>query len=62
MGTYKFKELIVWQRAIKFVIFIYELTAEFPKEEVNELSTMLTGLSANRKQGDIIAREFTVVR
>ncbi len=29
-----YKELIVWQKAIKLVVAIYALTEKFPKEEV----------------------------
>lgn len=33
MYVQKFRKLTVWQRSIKFVTFIYELTSKFPKEE-----------------------------
>src|SRR3989344_6135202 len=33
MNTHKFRKLNVWQRSIKFVSFIYIITAKFPKEE-----------------------------
>lgn len=29
-----YKELIVWQKAIKLVITVYELTEKYPKEEI----------------------------
>lgn len=32
--TKNFKELIVWQRAHEFVLNIYDLTSNFPKEEI----------------------------
>ena len=33
MNTYKFKKLEVWQKAIKFVSEIYNLTSKFPISE-----------------------------
>lgn len=33
MFIQKFRKLTVWQRSIKFVTFIYQLTSKFPKEE-----------------------------
>lgn len=41
MNTYKFKKLEVWQKAIKFVSEIYNLTANFPLEERFGLSDQL---------------------
>jgi four helix bundle protein len=36
-----YKELIVWQKAIKLVIVIYELTEQFPKEEQYGLTSQI---------------------
>lgn len=41
MKTYKFKNLAVWQNAIKFVSEIYHLTSNFPPEERFGLSDQL---------------------
>lgn len=38
MKTVSFKELIVWQKAHKFVLAVYKLTKNFPKEELFGLS------------------------
>lgn len=35
------RELIVWQRAFQMSVGIYELTAEFPREEIYGLTTQL---------------------
>jgi len=36
-----YKDLIVWQKAIDLVVAIYELTAQFPKEEKYGLSSQM---------------------
>ena len=36
-----FKDLIVWQKAHKFVLNIYSYTKNFPKEEVYNLTSQL---------------------
>lgn len=35
------KELIVWQKAVELVCLIYELTEEFPKEELYGLTSQM---------------------
>ena len=37
----KFTDLIVWQKAHKFVLAIYRFTTSFPKEEVYGLTSQL---------------------
>lgn len=37
----KFREMQIWQRAMKFVINIYTLTATFPKHELFGLTNQL---------------------
>ncbi|MBM3256884.1 MAG: four helix bundle protein [Candidatus Liptonbacteria bacterium] len=41
MYVKSYKELIVWQRSIELVIEVYELTAQFPKEEMFGLSIQM---------------------
>lgn len=36
-----YKDLIVWQRAIELVVSVYELTDQFPKEEIYGLSSQM---------------------
>ena len=36
-----YKDLIVWQRAIELVIAVYELTDQFPKEEIYGLTSQM---------------------
>jgi len=37
----RFTDLIVWQKAHKFVLSIYRLTSRFPKEEIYGLTSQL---------------------
>jgi len=39
MKTKSFQELIVWQKAHKFVLAVYKLTNSFPKEELFGLTS-----------------------
>ena len=41
MRTESFKDLIVWQKAYKLALKIYELTKDFPKSEVYGLSQQM---------------------
>ncbi len=41
MPTHSYKELIVWQRSMELVRAIYELTEQFPKEEVYGLTAQM---------------------
>ncbi|MEK7118611.1 MAG: four helix bundle protein [Patescibacteria group bacterium] len=36
-----YKDLIVWQRSIELVVFVYALTADFPREEIYGLSSQM---------------------
>jgi four helix bundle protein len=36
-----FRDLIVWQRAMELALAVYELTREFPKEEIYGLTSQL---------------------
>jgi four helix bundle protein len=38
---YSYKELIVWQRSIELVVAVYELTEQFPKEELYGLTSQM---------------------
>jgi len=46
MPAKSFKDLVIWQRSIRLVENIYELTGTFPKEE-------LYGLSAQLRRGAV---------
>ncbi|HMN23861.1 MAG: four helix bundle protein [Ignavibacteriaceae bacterium] len=39
MKSQSFTELIVWQKAHRFVLTVYEITKGFPKEEIYGLSS-----------------------
>ena len=39
MKTKSFKELIVWQKAHQFVLLVYKMTKNFPKEELFGLTS-----------------------
>ena len=42
MGTIlSFKDLVVWQKSHQFVLGIYSVTANFPKEEIYALSSQI---------------------
>ena len=41
MKTNSFKDLIVWQKAYKLVLAIYEVTKDFPKTEIYGLSQQM---------------------
>jgi len=36
-----YKELIVWQKAIKLVVAVYELTEKYPKEEIYGITSQI---------------------
>ena len=38
---FSYKDLIVWQRSIELVIAVYELTEDFPKEELYGLTSQM---------------------
>jgi hypothetical protein len=33
MGMHNYRELKIWQRSMEFVVRIYDISANFPKEE-----------------------------
>ncbi len=41
MSSQTFHELTVWQRAHDMVLDVYELTSEFPKQEIYSLTSQL---------------------
>lgn len=41
MQTSGYRDLIVWQKAIELVVLIYDLTKDFPKEELYGLSSQM---------------------
>ena len=51
----KFEDLIVWQKAHRFVLSIYELTRAFPREELYGLTSQLRraaiSIAANIAEG-----------
>lgn len=53
--SYSFEDLIVWQKAHKFVLNIYEMTKNFPKDEVYALTSQIkrasTSIAANIAEG-----------
>ena len=44
-STKSFTDLIVWQKAHQFVVSVYKLTKEFPREEVYGLTSQFTRAS-----------------
>jgi four helix bundle protein len=41
MGMHNYRELKIWQRSMDFVVRIYEVSADFPKEERYGLTSQL---------------------
>ena len=50
-----YKELIVWQKAVELVIFIYKLTSKFPKSEafgiISQLNRAAVSIPSNIAEG-----------
>jgi four helix bundle protein len=50
-----FRELVVWQKSIAFVVRIYEITRNFPKEEkfnlVSQMQRAATSIPSNIAEG-----------
>jgi len=50
-----FRELLVWQKSINFVVRIYEMTRSFPNEErynlVSQMQRAATSISSNIAEG-----------
>ena len=40
-GAKGYKDLIVWQRAVKFVVEVYKVTNGFPREEIYGLTSQI---------------------
>lgn len=55
MKIQSYKELIVWQKAIKLVQLIYELTASFPKNEqfclTSQIRRAIVSIPSNIAEG-----------
>ena len=55
MGTQKFQELIVWQKAHLFVLDVYKYTSSFPKEEryglISQFRRAAISIPANIAEG-----------
>ena len=53
--THSFRDLIVWQKAHQFVVAIYNLTKQFPKEEIfaltNQVRRAAVSIAANISEG-----------
>lgn len=47
MKSGNYKDLIVWQKSVKLVGDIYELTGQFPKEEIFGLSSQMKRASVS---------------
>jgi four helix bundle protein len=41
MGVKSYRELIAWQKAMDYVVLVYQATARFPKEELYGLVSQL---------------------
>jgi len=41
MGMHNYRELRIWQRSMDFVVKVYEISANFPKEERFGLTSKL---------------------
>lgn len=43
----KFKNLLVWQKAVEFAVEIYKMTAKFPKHEIFGLTSQIQRSSSS---------------
>lgn len=41
MAIESYKDLVVWQRAVELVVAVYELTEQFPKQEIYGLTSQI---------------------
>ncbi len=66
MYVQKFRKLTVWQRSIKFVTFIYEITSKFPNEErfglVNQIRRAAVSISLNIAEGSGTGSDAEFIR
>ena len=55
MGMHNFRELKIWQRSMDFVVKIYEVSAEFPKEEryglISQIRACVVSVPSNISEG-----------
>ena len=55
MKIYSFEKLKVWQHARKLTVWIYEITAKFPKEErfglITQMRRAAVGIASNIAEG-----------
>ena len=55
MKIYSFEKLEVWQHARKLAVWIYEITAKFPKEEkfglIGQMRRAAIGIASNIAEG-----------
>lgn len=42
-----FKDLVVWQKSHQFVLWIYSITSNFPKEEIYALTSQIRRASVS---------------
>lgn len=47
MAVESFRDLFVWQRAIELSLAVYKLTAQFPREEIYELTSQIRRASVS---------------
>jgi four helix bundle protein len=65
MPVRSYRELIVWQKAMDFVVAVYQITARFPREEVYGLTSQLRKSAVSvpsniaEGQGRTSTREFS---
>lgn len=57
MSTRSFEQLVVWQKAHQYVLSIYKITKQFPKEEIfgltNQMRRAVVSITANIAEGYI---------
>ncbi len=64
MKIHNFKELQVWQKAMDLVVFAYELTGYFPKEEkyrlISQIQRCAVSIPSNIAEGSgrVFGKEF----
>ena len=55
MGMHNYRELKIWQRSMDFVVKVYEISAEFPKEEryglISQLRACVVSVPSNISEG-----------
>ncbi len=57
MGKFKFEKLIIWQKAMDYGESIFQLSAQFPKEEIYNLTSQIRravdSIALNISEGSI---------